>query len=128
MTYLSDIDHYWGSDISSTPAGDLAVVQTTKRGVQRVLRRLMTNPGEYIFHPTYGAGLPRKIGKLVNIPEITALIRSQMLLESVVARSPAPIVNVSIIPNSLGGGIAVAATYTDAYTGQTVPLNFNVSA
>ena len=54
---MSDISHQWGSDLSIGPTGDFALVSGAILGQQRVLRRLLTNPGDYIWHPDYGAGL-----------------------------------------------------------------------
>ncbi len=61
---MKDIYHYIGGDLSTSPTGDLRPVENTERGKQRVLRRLITNPGDYIYHPTYGAGLGQKVGEV----------------------------------------------------------------
>ena len=119
---LQDLYHYIGGDLESTSTGDLLTSEGTIRGQQRVLRRLLTNPGDYIFHTDYGAGLPRRVGDVVDVPKITALIRGQMLLEEAVAKSPAPTINVTKIDR----GIAVQIQYTDQPTGQTVSLSFSV--
>lgn len=124
---LSDIDTYFGNDLSASGTGDLLAVAGTTRGQERVLRRLLTNPGDYIFHPDYGAGLPQWIGRNADLGKIRALIRGQMLLEAAVAKSPEPTVVVEPIPNSAGGGFAVQIAYTDAVTGQTASLHFNVT-
>jgi hypothetical protein len=64
MTTLADVYHYIGGDISASNTGDLQGVTDTVRGQQRVLRRLLTNPGDYIFEPTMalawrnGSGAP----------------------------------------------------------------------
>jgi hypothetical protein len=123
MALISDLSHYWGSDLSLSVVGDLAPASGTLRGQQRVLRRLLTNPGDYIWHPTYGAGLPSKVGSNANINEITALIRGQILLEDVVAATPAPQITVTTIDSAL----AVQITYTDAPSGQAVTLSFDLS-
>ena len=52
-------------------SGDLL---TTDDPTNRILRRLLTNPGDYLWHPDYGAGLPSRIGTVVNEAELTALI------------------------------------------------------
>lgn len=127
MTTLADLYHYIGADLQASGAGDFQTVSDTLRGQQRVLRRLLTNPGEYIFHPTYGAGLPAKIGSVANIGEIKALVRGQMLLESAVAQSPAPVVNVAQIASASGGGFSISIQYVDATTGQPVTLAFDVN-
>lgn len=123
MPSINDISHYWGSDIGVSAVGDLGLAADTLRGQQRVLRRLLTNPGDYIFHPTYGAGLARYVGSTASVDEIKALIRGQMLLEEAVAKTPAPVIKVSRITS----GVAVQVNYNDAPTGQPVVLSFNVS-
>lgn len=122
---MSDLYHYIGGDLSLSDVGDLLPVVATLQGTQRVLRRLMTNPGDYIWHPDYGAGLPQKVGQPFIEEEITALILSQMYLESVVARTPQPIVDVSA-PQP--GTVIVQITYNDANTAKTVVLTFDPTA
>lgn len=127
MSVLADFDHYIGGDISASSTGDVATATDTLRGQQRVLRRLLTNPGDYIFEPTYGAGLAQWIGKNADLAKLRALCVGQMALEPSVAASPAPQVNLTQIANADGGGFAVAIAYTDATTGQPVFLSFNVT-
>src|SRR5581483_995049 len=55
---LNDVFHYWGNDVSLSNTQDLLLVSGTVMGQQRVLRRLLTNPGDYLFDPNYGGGLP----------------------------------------------------------------------
>ena len=59
----SDLAHWFGQDLNVAASGDLLTVDGTAKGQQRVLRRLLTNPGDYIWEPTYGAGLASKIGQ-----------------------------------------------------------------
>lgn len=120
---MKDLNQYVGDDLSSSPTGSLSPVEGLERGKQRILRRLITNPGDYLFHPTYGAGLGRYIGSLMNIPEIISLIRSQILLEDCVARKPAPVISVSSNDSTL----SVSIGYTDAPLGEPVTLSFEVN-
>jgi hypothetical protein len=123
-TALIDVDHFWGDDLRVSPTGDLGQATRAVRSKERILRRLMTNLQDYLSHPTYGAGLPGRIGTLINIPEIVALIRGQMFLEDSVARSPEPTINaVEIV-----GGVSVSVTYTIDPDRQPVALSFSVSA
>lgn len=132
MATLSDLAHYWGNDLNASASGDLLTVSATTRGTQRVLRRLMTCPADpvnglaadYIFHPNYGAGLPRFVGSTASAKQIAAICKGQMLLESCVAQRPPPTVTVQHITN----GLAVNITYTDAPSGEPVALGFNVSS
>lgn len=120
---MNDLSQYFGGDIGQSATGDLQTIDGTTKGQQRVLRRLLTNPGDYIFHPDYGAGLPRMVGELADIEKVRALIRGQMLLEDSVARTPEPLIDVQAI----AGGIACRLQYTDAVSKAPAVLSFNVS-
>lgn len=120
---MYDLYHFIGGDISKSPTGDLRPVTGSERGTQRILRRLMTNPDEYIFHPEYGAGLGRKIGQTVNKNEWEALIRGQMLLEDCVAQTPTPQITLTLINE----GVSVFIQYTDAVSGIPETLSFDVT-
>lgn len=125
---MPDLSHQWGADLSVGPTGDLAVAMGAALGQQRVLRRLLTNPGEYIWQLDYGAGLARFIGQPANPLQIQALIRSQIFKESAVARTPEPIIDVSISPGGAAGTVYVYIRYQDAGSGQTQVLSFSVGA
>jgi hypothetical protein len=120
---MKDLNHYVGDDLSLSPTGSLSPVEGIERGKQRILRRLITNPGDYLFHTDYGAGLGRYVGALTNIPEIIALIRGQILLEGCVSKKPAPIISVS----SSNETLSVNISYTDAPLGESVTLSFEVN-
>ncbi len=125
---MPDLSHQWGADLSVGSTGDLAVAMGAALGQQRVLRRLLTNPGEYIWQLDYGAGLARFIGQPANPLQIQALIRSQIFKESAVARTPEPIIDVSISPGGAAGTVYVYIRYQDAGSGQTQVLSFSVGA
>ena len=124
---LNDLSQYMGADLSPSSTGDLQSCTNSLRSQQRVLRRLLTNPGDYIFQLDYGTGLAKYIGQTTNIPEITALIKGQLFLEDSVGQSPEPIINVTPINGGITGGISVEILYSDAATGQPVNLNFSVN-
>ena len=119
---MSDVWHIWAGDLAQGPTGDLAVVDGIEMGRQRVLRRLLTNPGEYLWNSTYGAGLPAYVGLAPTVAEVAALIKGQMALEEAVAQNPAPVVTVASIPN----GLSVDIQYTDAGTSSPVTLSFDL--
>ena len=120
---MPDISHYYGQDIRSGPTGDLLPVSATIKGQQRVIRRLMTNPGDYIWHPTYGAGLPQFVGRPATTDRIRGVIFDQIKLEDAVAQTPAPQVTVTFYPD---GTFYVSISYTDALTGTQQLLAFDV--
>ena len=120
---MPDISHIYGADIAAGPTGDLAVADGTVLGQQRVLRRLLTNPGDYIWNLDYGAGLAQFVGQPARAAQIRALIRRQIFRESVVARTPEPAIDVSFDGH---GTLFVDIRYADATSGQTQVLAFSV--
>lgn len=119
---MHDLYHFPGGDLDSSSTGDLRTASASDRTIQRILRRLLTNPGDYVFHSEYGAGLGKKIGEAVRPGEWKALISGQMLLEQAVASHPPPAVKLALIE----GGISVSIAYTDAITGTPETLHFDV--
>lgn len=115
------------SDFYTDNRGDLLTVSGSEKTKQRILRRLLTNPGSYIWHPDYGAGLPTYIGQPLSqelYEEISALITSQILLEDSVAKSPIPTIDLSPTTNGLFCNIV----YFDSTENTTVTLSFNLSS
>ena len=125
---MADIAHQWGSDLTIGSTGDLTTVSGATLAQQRVLRRLLTNPGDYIWQLDYGAGLARFIGQPGNALQIRAIVRSQIFKEASVARTPEPVIDVSFGPAGATGTVYMHIRYVDADTGQTQLLSFSVSA
>ncbi len=120
---MADIYHQFGSDLVVGPTGDLAAAEGTALGQQRVLRRLLTNQADYIWQLTYGAGLARFVGQPVDVARIGGVIRSQMLREPAVARSPEPVVDVQADGS---GAVYVTVRYADSSNGTTQVLSFQL--
>ncbi len=120
---IKDLHHDHGGDIAANARGDVALSDGAARGRQRVLRRLLTNPGDYIFHPDYGAGLPRMVGELLDEPAIAGLIRQQMALEPAVAQDPEPTIAVALVP----GGVQCTIIYMDADSEEPVRADFSLT-
>lgn len=125
MTGLVDLWHQFGSDLVTDNTGDLLTAAGNDRGQQRILRRLLTNPGDYLFHSEYGAGLPQYIGKAVDAPKMTALILSHILLEDVVASNPRPTVTVTQSANDFSA-FSVVINYLYEPTQKSTVLGFDV--
>ncbi len=125
---MTDLSHQWGSDLNIGPTGDLATATGAALGQQRVLRRLLTSPGDYIWQPGYGAGLARFIGDTANAAQIRAVIRSQIFQESAVAQSPEPVIDVQVGPSGAGGigNVYVHIRYVDSDSQSTQTLSFSV--
>lgn len=120
---MSDAHHAWGGDLSVSPTGDLQTVTGPALGTERVLRRLLTNPGDDLWQPGYGAGLARFVGQPADPPAICALVRQQMLREAAVAPDPDPVIDVQSDP---GGILFIQVRYADAATAEARTLSLQI--
>ena len=119
---MADLSHVCGSDLAAGPTGDLAVASGDAETQQRIIRRLSSNAGDYLWHLLYGAGLPAQVGATINQAAITNIVRSQIFAEKSVAQVPAPVISVTAQAN----GATLNIQYTSAETGIPQTLNFTV--
>ena len=121
MCPVADVAHVIGQDLQLGPTGDLALVDGDDETQQRVLHRLLTSAGTYIWQLSYGAGLPALVGSVVSRQQITAIIRAQMGYEPSVAPSPEPQVTLT---SGAVGEVSATIIYTDSVSGniQTLTL------
>lgn len=120
---MTDASLLAGGTLTLSASGDLLTVSDTIEGQQRVLRRLLTNPGDYLWHIDYGAGLGALVGQPANDGRITALARGQMFQEAAVARTPAPVITTQVQTDN---AVILSIRYADALTGQSVALTVPV--
>ena len=111
---MADLAHDFGTDIVLAPDGDIALADGPALTRQRALRRLLTNPGAYIWDVNYGAGLGAMVGEAADAARIAAIVRAQMFLEATVARSPLPAVSVAA---GADGVARAAVSYVDTTDG-----------
>lgn len=123
MQEIADVYHFFGEDIRVSNTGDLLVASGEDRTRQRIIRRLLTGDGEYIFHNEYGAGLRARIGDTLNVQEMQSLIEGQVILEESVAASPLPVVSL----RKIDGGAAATITYFNAEMGIQNGLSFSLT-
>src|SRR5271168_4660205 len=109
-----DLAHWVGNDLTVAASGDLLSVDEPTRSEQRLVRRLLTPPGSYIWHSNYGAGLAQYIGQPNGLTVIKAVVQAQLKLESAVASSPAPQVSVTQYAT---GVVTVSIVYWNNNTG-----------
>jgi len=121
---MPDLDHWIGDDLAVSPHGDLALTDGIDLSNQRIVRRLMTILGEYIWHVEYGGSVPIRIGDTFDRDEVEAIILAQIYEEAAVSRSPEPETSVTPIRD----GVFVSILYVDALTGQQATLQFDASA
>jgi len=116
-----DISLAWGGDLCISSTGDIAVVTGQDVTNQRIYRRLLTNPGDYLWNIGYGGGLAQYVGRPAMPSAIEAVIRDQIGQEASVAQIPVPAV--SVLTTDMADGYVVATiTYTDAASGLTAQL------
>jgi hypothetical protein len=86
-----DTSQYFNSDWELDSRNDLLRAYQPTEGNQRIIRRLLTAPGQYVWHPTYGAGVGAFIGKGLSDKDankLKATINAQIYQEPFVAQSP----------------------------------------
>lgn len=120
---MPDMDHLFGNDLSSSSTGDLALVDGDDLMIQRIIRRLMTAVQGYIWHLNYGAGVPERIGNVIDINIIRGIIFTQIGLESSVASIPLPIIKVT----EIFAGVFVEITAWSKISGQQITFGFDTT-
>jgi len=123
---IVDIDQTYGNDIQVSSSGDLRTVSGSEFGKQRIIRRLLTPTGAYIFHTDYGCGIQLKIGEPLTtalFEEIKTDIYSNIYKESRVAKVPTP----QIVLQEIFNGLLCQITYTDTATNELEIISFTVT-
>jgi hypothetical protein len=121
---MPDAWHTFGADLQLGPTGDLLTVDGAAYGQQRLIRRLLTNAGDYLWQLDYGGGLGRMVGTPAIADTINALILAQASKEAAIAQSPVPVVSVTVDPSGI---VTASIKYTDAETGIVQLLTVPVS-
>lgn len=122
---MADVSLEWGQDFDIDATGDLLIVDGDDEVRQRLERRLFTAAQAYIWHPSYGAGLPQKIGSVLTVPQVRAIVAAQLMQEASVAVNPPAQLTVTASPNE-PSAVMIAIKYWDAQTGETV--SFTITA
>lgn len=118
---MSSVGHFYGGDLLLADGG-LAVVSGSEEVRQRLLRRLLTNVGDYLWQLDYGVGLQGMIGNVIVPSTMQAEIRVQVQKDAGV--DPYSPVEVEISSGS-DGGCLCKISYVDAETGQQQTLDFS---
>lgn len=78
---IEGVDILFDGDLHTDLHGDYQEVQSMDNLRLSILRRLMTNPGEYMYRPNYGCGLKQQVKKPMtqsNINYLKNLIRENL--------------------------------------------------
>jgi hypothetical protein len=121
---MYDIYHEWGGDLRVGSGGDLALASGAELVTQRVCRRLLTNPNDYLWNLDYGGGLAQFVGQPARPADIEAVIANQLSLETAVPATPSPQVTTAVA-DAANGYVVARITYADRTSGQSV--TFDVS-
>jgi len=121
---MYDIFLNWGSDLVVGAGGDLALSTGAETINQRVVRRLLTNSGDYLWNLNYGGGLGQFVGTPASPADIEAIVRTQLALETAVPTTPEPQISASIA-NAANGYVVATITYADPSS--TAPIQLNVA-
>lgn len=122
---MADLYVEWNDDLQLSASGDLLLADQDDLARQRIIRRLLTPLRGYIYHQEYGAGLPRKIGESPSATRILAIVRSQMMMESVVSITDPIQVSVETSTNNPSLYV-VGITYKSKSSGQTISFSIMV--
>ena len=106
---MADFALPWGGDLTLSSTAGLALVDGAALTEQRLIRRLLTNPGDDLWNVNYGAGLGRFVGSPVNTAALSALISEQALLEATVAS----VTSVTVTQDGLGT-VSATIVYVDS--------------
>ena len=116
----------WAGDLAIGPTGDLATFSPDNEVEQRIIRRLLTNPGEYVWHTQYGAGLGLQVGRPYSVNQMDAAIRRALSHEAQVASLPPPTVTVVDAGSASTGTFAVTIQYAVANSATQNLTSFNI--
>lgn len=123
---MLDLFHRWGGDLTIDSTGGIAVCDSTTRTTQRVYRRLLTNPGDYIWNLQYGGGLASFVGLPADSHSIESIIRSQLQLEPSIASTPTPVVTTQVA-DSANGYVVADLSYMNEESDSLSQLSLRLS-
>jgi hypothetical protein len=122
---MADVSLEWTGDFGPDSTGDLLVIDGDDEVRQRLERRLFTAEEGYVWHPSYGAGLPQKIGSLLSVSQIKSICQAQLNLEASVAPNPPAVLTVQRSPNQPDLTV-IGIQYFDDVTG--ISVSFTITA
>jgi hypothetical protein len=92
----------WGGDLVVADNGDIALaIDSLTNPIatqQRILRLILTNPGDCLQFPWYGSGIRESIGAMIStklLSDFNARITQALATDTGIEKNPAPIVSVT---------------------------------
>jgi hypothetical protein len=123
---MSDLFHHWGGDLTVDSTGGIAICNSVTMTTQRIYRRLLTNPGDYVWNLQYGGGLASFVGLPADSQSIESVVRTQLQLEPSVASIPAPQVTTQIT-DPANGYVVVDIGYMNEESASLSQLSLKLS-
>jgi hypothetical protein len=120
---MVDASLIWAEDLTVSATGDIGTVSEPQLTEQRVLRRLLTNTQDYLWQPTYGAGLAAFVGTPCDPAAIEAVIRGQLQDEQSVVQTPEPSV---LVDSDNNGNVLATLRYVDSTAATSTTLTFSI--
>jgi hypothetical protein len=120
---MADVLSVFGGDLAISATGDLQTVEGDSLTRQRIILRMLTNQGDYLWHLDYGAGLGGYVGSPDTLQGILSVARAQIHLEASVAKSPPPSITASVQSNNT---VLLSVLYSGESSGQTSTLTVTV--
>lgn len=133
-----DLNAPFGDDIHLVGVSDVGILGNRKSDfdfltdreelIQRLIRRLLTTPGEWIVFPAYGGGLRERVGESISaqwIASVKAVVLDQVLQEPDIAHDPPPTVRIQTLQPA-GEGVYVSVSVFTRPLG-IVSFTFNPS-
>ena len=99
-----DVYHEIGDDIQLDSTNDLQLVFDTNETNQRIMRRLFTNKGTYIWNAAFGASIPWKLGETLSVEayrDVINQVTAAVLEDDEVAKDPPPEISIKTTTNGL---------------------------
>ena len=117
----------WGGDLATSSTGDIYSAPVLSELQNRLIRRLLTSPGDYIWSKDYGAGLGGLVGKPSASNTVKHLILSQLQSEPLVATNPSPLVSLNAASSTVSNGYSVTIQYQIAGAIDNTPSSLQLT-
>jgi len=117
----------WGNDLRVGPTGDILAIPREDELDQRLIRRLLTNSGDYYWSVDYGGGLGAYVGRPASPEVLQDVILGQLRLETSIQQDPQPGVVIAAASPANLNTVSVSIIYqpVGSEVTKTMPLSIS---